>query len=194
MFSAQPRGRPGHATLRIMFRSLEASVRILWTCAPHCSRASLRAPSRKSCRWYTAATPEIVPDWWLEFYRRHGAKSQPGHPGHAGPSQIMKRHPVTPESSSICRLATEPRKGLIPRMEKTKGPRRSCAAAQPSTGRTGGRRAPWHSWSLILAASKLAGAFHSSHVRPATSSRRCPVRAKIQRCRRRVHSSSELRG
>jgi hypothetical protein len=34
----------GHATLRIMFRrSLEASVRILRTCAPHRSSASLRA-------------------------------------------------------------------------------------------------------------------------------------------------------
>src|SRR5271166_6526494 len=64
--SAQARGRPGHATLRIMFRSLEASVRILRTCAPHRSSASLRS-ARKSWRWYTAATPEIVPAWWLRI-------------------------------------------------------------------------------------------------------------------------------
>ena len=30
------------------------------------SRASLRS-ARNWCRWYTAATPEIVPDWWLRI-------------------------------------------------------------------------------------------------------------------------------
>ncbi len=59
--SAQTRRSASYATLRIMLRrSLEASVRILRTCAPHRSRASLRS-ARKSWRWYTAATPEIVP-------------------------------------------------------------------------------------------------------------------------------------
>src|SRR6266481_740591 len=66
--SAQARRfNPSHATLRIMFRqSLEASVRILRTCVPHRSSASLRS-ERKSWRWYTAATPQIVPAWWLRI-------------------------------------------------------------------------------------------------------------------------------
>jgi hypothetical protein len=52
--------RPRHATcLRLRRCSI---LTIFETCSPQRSRASRRS-ARNSCRWYTAATPEIVPLW-----------------------------------------------------------------------------------------------------------------------------------
>jgi hypothetical protein len=59
--------RACHATLRSSPRnSSEAWAKMSAMWAPHRSSASFRS-EKNSWRWYTAATPEIVPDWWFRI-------------------------------------------------------------------------------------------------------------------------------
>jgi hypothetical protein len=62
--SVSNRHEPAHATLRNP--GGRTANTIFATCAPHLSSASLRS-ARNWWRWYTAATPEMVPDWWLRI-------------------------------------------------------------------------------------------------------------------------------
>jgi hypothetical protein len=61
-----PWARCGAHATRLELCSEKSRGRICAICAPHFSIASLRS-AMNWCRWYTAATPEIVPDWWLRI-------------------------------------------------------------------------------------------------------------------------------